>query len=92
MNLCKLVAIVMTRYLCLDQDDPAICTIGDAVASFLKRQDETTKNICLTDYSKITRDEQYWRGRPRIEWRPETKCWFYGATLRRWIWTLASYV
>ncbi|THX24808.1 hypothetical protein D6D12_07369 [Aureobasidium pullulans] len=90
MNLCKLVAIVMTRYLCLDQDDPAICTIGDAVASFLKRQDETTKNICLTDYSKITRDKQYWRGRPRIEWRPETKRWFYGATLRSSILVLSG--
>ncbi|TIA08140.1 hypothetical protein D6C81_09212 [Aureobasidium pullulans] len=94
-DLCRVmytapILIIMTRYLCLDQDDPAICTIGDAVASFLKRQDETTKNICLTDYSKITRDKQYWRGRPRMEWRPETKRWFYGATLRSSILVLSG--
>lgn len=63
------------------QDDDILCTLGDAVASFIREPDLTTKGMCLANKNDFVRSK---RGRkfplttqaPQFrEWNEERKFW-----------------
>lgn len=59
-NAIKVVAMVATL---LQYKQPALVTLGDALASFLRRPDETTKGLCLASREDFA--FPVWERRPR---------------------------
>ncbi|KAI0134218.1 hypothetical protein BJ170DRAFT_190905 [Xylariales sp. AK1849] len=71
-----------------------IYTLGDAIASFMRDPDPTTKDMCLaTKHDFVSRRlwSKHWvkqwpsPSREPREWRPEPKLWMSAASLKRWL-------
>lgn len=60
-NLVKVIAMVATL---LQYKMPALVTMGDGIASLLKRPDDTTKGMCLM--TKADFESKFWESKPRI--------------------------
>lgn len=68
--------------------DPLLVTAGDAIVSYLREADCTTKNICLAE--KIDFEHGLWNARwvqiCSMKWRVSPhRSWFRTIGLRRWI-------
>lgn len=67
----------------------ALCTLSDAIASFLEHPDETTNNLrisSLLDFKK--NDEIAWNILKGTKWQPREFRWYQAATNRRWLITM----
>jgi hypothetical protein len=73
--------------------DQVIYTLGDAIASFMRRPDTTTKNMCLAPRDDFL-THRTWAGKLRREipepstdprkWACEERRWMSAASLKRW--------
>ena len=81
---------ILMGYLAFGLTDSPIMTIGDAISSFLKEADKTTKGCCL--YSKrdfeVLRDDpdassMVWVSGAR-KWTKNRKTWFSASSKTRW--------
>ena len=83
-NFLKCLCIGLTAYLYGKKRHRHMSILGDAVASFLERPDETTKDMCLADISSIS---NIWLARtcpePQI-WHPRKNRWAKGASKQMW--------
>lgn len=74
-------------------DKEVLYTLGDAIASFMRTPDETTRDMCLAtrdDFlSKRTRRNRFVRQGPPSqeprEFQPKPRRWMSAANLRRWM-------
>ncbi|KAK7983598.1 P-loop containing nucleoside triphosphate hydrolase protein [Apiospora arundinis] len=79
-------------------DDQALSTLGDAIASFMRHPDETTKDRCLASSDHFIFRRSMW-GRERNHHRIQDPCperfkiqsrrWMYSVSLRRRAFTLS---
>ncbi|KND91974.1 hypothetical protein TOPH_03288 [Tolypocladium ophioglossoides CBS 100239] len=79
-------------------DAQTLCTLGDAIASFMRESDPATKNMCLAtkdDFSRARSPWYSWRSKPlepaidSKEFRKEPKRWMQATRKRRWILLIA---
>ena len=76
-----------------DDSEAVLYTLGDAVASFMRTPDETTRAMCLAT-RKDFRRKTNWKFRSRLvakppteprEWRTGPSFWYSAASSNRWI-------
>lgn len=63
--------------------EPTLVTIGDAVSSFLREPDTTTRGICLASKQDIQNNR--WKLQPAKPWTPKKHFWFRAASVKRWL-------
>ena len=82
-NLVKACAMIMTI---IRSQEPTLVTLGDAIDSFLRIQDPTTKEICFADRLFIDREwRRGWRTGPR-QWKQKgVQRWWTNVSKTRWI-------
>jgi hypothetical protein len=91
-NIAK-AGILLYAYLSIKENP--LMTIGDAVSSFLNRQDETTKDLCLMAKEDIHLWEKNWRQPPRaphpkhLNTKPNR--WSKTVSTKRWMVVLSLY-
>lgn len=77
-----------------DAQKEILYTLGDAIASFMRNQDSTTKNMCLASKDDFL-SRRTWKSRlvkahpspsqePR-EWNYDSRRWMAAASLKRWL-------
>jgi hypothetical protein len=105
LNFSKTVVMIciwaMRKWQSNKQRDPqkvVLYTLGDAIASFMRNPDETTKNMCLatrddfrsrrTLKNRLIREDPNPSQEPR-EWKYVARFWMSAASVRRWM-TLIS--
>lgn len=85
-NAIKAAAMIATR---LQYKQPALVTIGDALASFLEKADETTRGMCLATANDFASGS--WDTRPRTYSRElKTIKRSTGASRKQWITAMAA--
>jgi hypothetical protein len=74
--------IVLVRLLFMASFEP-LATLGDAIASFLREADSTTRGACLLNKHDV------WQGRWGLQeakhWIPKTYYWFRTPSVPRWV-------
>ena len=76
---CMVMAVVRSR-------EPTLVTLGDAVDSFLRIPDPTTRGICSADRQLIEGEWRRWRRTEARLWKPkEVQRRWTGASKTRWI-------
>ena len=82
-NLVKACAMIMTV---VRSQEPTLATVGDAIDSFLRIPDPTTRGICFADRQFIDREwRRGWRTGPR-EWKQRgVQRWWTSVSKTRWI-------
>ena len=82
-NLVKACAMIMTVVL---SKEPTLVTLGDAIDSFLRIPDPTTRGICFADRRFIDREwKRGWRTGPR-QWKQKgVQRWWTNVSKSRWI-------
>ena len=82
-NLVKACAMIMTV---VRSREPTLVTLGDAIDSFLRIPDPTTKAICFADRRFIDREwRRGWRTGPR-QWKQKgVQRWWTNVSKMRWI-------
>jgi hypothetical protein len=65
---------VIIFYVAIGMKDEPLMTMGDAVASFLEKEDPTTKNMCLLSIEDSRKQDDYFPAGPR-EWTEKTYRW-----------------
>ena len=82
-NLVKACAMIMTV---VRSREPTLATMGDAIDSFLRIPDPTTRGICFADRRFIDREWRCgWRTGPR-EWKQRgVQRWWTSVSKTRWI-------
>ena len=82
-NLVKACAMIMTV---VRSREPTLVTLGDAIDSFLRISDPTTREICFADRRYIDRE---WRHRKRTgprQWKQKrVQRWWNSVSKTRWI-------
>lgn len=70
----------------------SLCTIGDAIASFLQKPDLSTRDLGVCDKNAITRLGLLWSQSPpaTIVWTQRNLRWYQAASIRRWSFTLIA--
>jgi hypothetical protein len=64
----------------------ALCTLGDAMASFLEHPDETTINLGNTSLTDFTKDNEiFWNEIRGMRWQAKVFRWYQAASNRRWL-------
>lgn len=74
----KLVCITVAAFCLWDLKEPIFATVGDAVASYLERPDETTKGWCLLDHQHVgswSKSELASCDSNRYSRKPVTRMW-----------------
>ena len=77
--ICMVTAMIRSR-------EPTLVTLGDAIDSFLRIPDPTTRGICFADREFIKREwRRGWRTGPR-QWKQKgVQRWWTSASKTRWI-------
>jgi len=76
---CMITAVVRSR-------EPTLVTLGDAIDSFLRVPDPTTKGMCFADREFIKGGwRSVWRTRPRKWEQKEVQRWWTSVGMVRWI-------
>ncbi|PVH98584.1 hypothetical protein DM02DRAFT_615710 [Periconia macrospinosa] len=88
LNLIKAALILYTVF---GIKDEPLLTMGDAVASFLEREDLTTRDMCLLSVKEIKESKNYFPVGPRM-WSAERWRWKDVASVRRRIATISIFV
>jgi hypothetical protein len=75
-NVCSTVKAVIMFFIAFRVLDEPLITMGDAVASFLEKNDPTTKNMCLLSIQDIRADDYATGARAwddkRFKWKDVT--------------------
>ncbi|KAE8454592.1 hypothetical protein EG329_000215 [Mollisiaceae sp. DMI_Dod_QoI] len=71
------------------RSEHSLCTLGDAIASFLESPDPHTKSLGLVSKDSIINLDD-WQNGGTIEWRPRSIRWLHAASLRRWVFTMTT--
>ena len=82
-NLVKVWAMIMTIF---QSQEPTLVTLGDAIDSFLRIPDPTTRGICFADRPFIDQEwRRGWRTGPR-QWKQKgVQRWWTNVSKTRWI-------
>ena len=86
-NAIKTVCMTITAWKLWRLDNPIIVTVGDAVATFLERPDETTKGYCLMDRKSV----RVWKNNRlvrKLYKPPKVLRFFQAVSIIRWASTL----
>ena len=69
--------------------ETTLCTLGDAVSSFLQEPDRYTAHMGLVERSSLA-TKQIWTAEAAepIVWRPRRRRWYSAASTRRWVFAL----
>jgi len=85
-NLVKVICMSFVAFHLWDLDEPILATVGDCVASFLERPDETTAGWCLLDPTNLdgwcVRGQQFPRN--LVYQRPSKTRLYHATTTSRW--------
>jgi hypothetical protein len=64
-----------------------LCTLGDAIASFLEVPDSCTSSLGIVSRHDVE-GLQNWDSRGVIKWRPTSIKWYSASSNRRWIFAM----
>ncbi|KIW28005.1 uncharacterized protein PV07_07697 [Cladophialophora immunda] len=97
LNLVKLTVMALTVVFAFDKDDPPLLTMGDAVASFLDKPDDTSQAMCLVPASRVKKlGTRLWHrdSAKRIVEYPGNlyPSWSRAVSPRRWVVCLLLYI
>ena len=81
--MCNLIKTICMSIIAWKQDPEPLVTLGDAIASFLDRPDESTKGNCIVEKTRFE-DSRSW-DLPLSRWDLERSRWFRAASKRRWL-------
>ena len=83
---CNLVKAICMVTAVIRSQEPTLVTLGDAMDSFLRIPDPTTRGICFADREFMKREwRRGWRTRPR-QWKQQgVQRWWTSASKRRWL-------
>ncbi|KAM0123886.1 hypothetical protein ACHAO1_011195 [Botrytis cinerea] len=81
---CNLIKAICMGFAARYVEKSPLVTLGDAIASFLRTPDPTTKGLCLVSKKDI--QNHIWNGplRPR-QWNPRQEKKFWAASRKRWV-------
>ena len=86
---CNIVKAACMFYVAYGKMDVPLMTIGDAAASFLERPDDTTRNMCLADWSFFMNKEKWISSAGPRPWKSSTRRKASAASRKRWFYCLA---
>jgi len=87
-NLIKLVCMIYSVKI-LSNEEPTtkpLSTIGDAIAVFLAKGDNTTKMFCLTNKVDLMQEKVLWSSERTHIWSPTQIRWFHVVSRKRLGW------
>lgn len=82
--ICNLIKTACMIWVAFEGGPRPLVTVGDAIASFLKEPDPTTKNICLADKDFFRLRKGGWQA-TSLTWRPKRHRWYRAASMKRWL-------
>ena len=90
-NALKVLCILWVIY---GSREPTLCTLGDAIASFLEFPDEVTENFGLADKESIAGPSATVLAKrgETFSWNPKSNQWWRASTKGRWITAAVWYV
>jgi hypothetical protein len=91
-NLVKCLSMLWLLYI---RSEQTLCTLGDAIASFLEKPDPYTENCGVATKRSIEASEKRigtWSEGQCRTWLPSTTGWYQAASLTRWLLTMITYV
>lgn len=81
-NLCKTVVMLVVAF---DTKEEPLLTLGDAIASFIGRTDNSTKDLNLASKFTCSRWGTGWDpARTPLVYTPKTHCWYRAVSKVRW--------
>ena len=83
-NAVKCICIL---YVLLAFELSQLCTLGDAVASFLKIPDQYTKDLGITTKAGLLSLDGIWKNEKNIAWRSRDIPWRHAVSTSRWTFT-----
>jgi len=90
-TLLNLFKAILIFYTAIGIKENPLLTMGDAVASFLEKRDETTKGMCLLSVSDVKSHRGYFPAGPK-EWTGKVRRWKDVTSRTRRLVTFAMYV
>lgn len=75
-------------------DEPTLCILGDAIASFLKTSDPTTKKLGIVTQAQIIKFGEKWvmKKSGTIPWKSRPVRWHHAVSFRRWAFLIVMLV
>jgi hypothetical protein len=84
----KCLCIALTAYWLYKHRQKPLCTIGDAICSFLKEQDQYTADFGIATRSSFQKKSAWEADAAQsIQWHSRRVRWYAAASKRRWIFT-----
>lgn len=68
-----------------------LCTLGDAIASFLEIPDHTTIDLGIISWFEFKEVNKVWSGIKAVKWHPRRFRWYQAASNYRWASTMIMY-
>jgi hypothetical protein len=87
-NLLKVLIIFYTAVEFWKGREQPLSTVGDAIASFLQRSDDTTLSMCLATKDQLPKSQREVGKASPQRWSLKTVRLWKAATGFRWAWTL----
>jgi hypothetical protein len=71
-------------------ENSALCTLGDAIASFLEIPDYTTRNLGIVSWFQLDPDDISWSDIRSVKWQPSKFRWYQATSSRRRLLTVVT--
>ena len=88
-NLFKVVCILCLALMNYYHKDPSLVILGDAICSFLKSPDQSTRGMSIISKKDMTDDEKAWSNPEPRKWQALRLRWHVAPRTRRWLWCIA---
>lgn len=85
----KCICVALTAWYFHRQEETPLCTLGDAISSFLEVPDPLTSKMGVVSRDLLDQKEMWKSDAKSVLWDAKRRRWYSSASKRRWIFTMS---